>query len=322
MQEGDGEMARDYDTDPYEEDEEDAAADPSGSAEGEEEGGEAEALADLDDDTRVRVEAYIAQQRGAALAEQTAALRASFQERGFDLSADGRPLVADPAKVLEFSAQFRQPPTPVAEATAGEVIDERPDPISDPDAFGDWVERRIQKGVHAGVEAQMAGLTPRLEQQEAWRLSVAERQALERVQDLIPGSAFSQLGAPEHQEKFQQEFLRLLKGTPAEHWGSDDALEQLAAATIPRVFPRGRQQKDEKGRFVGERSRNAMLYEQSHQAHPDGSRAPRNPQPSDEERKVMNQYDMTPEEYVALSGANVNIEDFRRTQKAGKGQKK
>ena len=309
----------------YEYDEQDDEQDEEGqSAEGEEEEAP-DALADLDDDTRARMEAYIASQRQEAVAHQTAALRASFQERGFDLSADGKPLVADPAKVLEFSAQFRQPPAPVAKAeiNAGEVSDERPDPISDPDAFGDWVERRIQKGVQAGVEAQMAGLTPRLEQQEAWRLSVAERQALERVQDLLPGSSISQLGTPEHRENFQKEFLLLYRGVSPEQRAQidDDALETLAAATIPKVFPRGQQQKDEKGRWTSGRSRNALLYDQSHQAHPDGSRAPRNPPLHESEARVAKHYGMTPEEYRAMADPEMNIDGYAALKAGTKGKK-
>ena len=310
----------------YEDDEQDELEDEEGVAADEEEGEEApEALADLDDDTRARVEVYIEQQKQLAVAAQSAAWRMSFQERGFDLSPDGKPLVADPALVVEFASAFRQP-TPVAkeQAAATETIeDPRPDPFSDTEAFIEWTDRRAEKRAATLLEEKLAELRPRLDQQEQWRLSQSEREAWERVQSLLPGSAVSQLGAPEHRGPFQTAFLDAYRQVPPENRAnlSDDDLEQLAAFTIPKVFPRGQQKRDEQGRYAGERSRNALLYDQSHQAHPDGTRAPRNPPLDENEARIAKQYGMTPAEYRAYSQPGMTIGDHQALKDRAKGKR-
>ena len=308
-------MGRDYTRDEWDEDEQDT-----------EEGGEQDdELANLDEDTRATVDAYVAKQKTAALAEQRAALRTTFQESGFDLNEDGKPLIADPAKVAAFAGSLggplRQAPSPAANAAPEPSGDDpKPDMYTDQEAYEQWVERRAEKRLEAALEKRFAELTPRIEQQEQWRLSVAERQTLDRAQALLPGSAFPQLGAQEHQDAFQAAFLDLYRGVPADRRSglTDEDIEQLAAATIPKVLRRGQQGRDDAGRFTGERSRNAALYQQSHQPHPDGTRAPRTPPPTEMEQEQMRRHSLTLAEAQALSGEVVTYEDWKASQDAGK----
>lgn len=286
----------------------------------EEEGGEPDALADFDEEQRALVEGVLQKQKAQALAEQRAQLRESFQAQGFDLSEDGRPLIADPAKVTGYLSALQPAPSapkPAPETAQGDD-DPRPDMYVDPDGYTAWVERRAELRAQAIVEKKLAELQPRLDQQEAFRLSVSERQALDRVQALIPGSNFSQLGAPEYAEAFQREFLKLLRDAPPQFWGNDESLEMLAAATIPKVLPRKPQERGAGGRWASAQSRDAQLYRDSHQAHPDGTRAPRNPQPTEAEAQAMRRYNMTADEYVALSGPNASLKDYRAAQKKAK----
>ena len=284
--------------------------------------GESEAedeLADLGDEERARVEAYAAKREAAAVAARTTEWRTRFQERGFDLTPEGQPLIADAEKVAAFTGTLR--PAPVKPSVAeGGVVEEdpKPDMYADPEGYERWAERRADKRAEALFEKRFAELAPRLEASERFQMSVAERQAMERVQEIIPNSAFSQVGAPEYREAFTREFLAILRGTPKEVWAEDEVLEQMAAATIPKVLPRKAKQRDEAGRYASPRGVNARAYDDSWQGYPDAGRPPRRQEASDEEKRAMRQFNMTPDELVGLSGPAVSIADYRAAQKKQK----
>jgi hypothetical protein len=288
---------------------------------------ETDELAELDEDTRGLVTAREAK----AAASREAAIREQLRERGFDLNADGVPLIADPEKAAAFAGNLRPAPAPAAPVAPAQPTEDDPEPdmYSEPEEWKKWNRAQARKEAAAVFEERFAQFVPRLEQQEQFQMSVAEERALGRVLDLLPdspGTDVRQLGAREHRERFQAEFLRHYRSLPPQQRAalSDDDLETLAAATIPKVFTRTRQPKDERGRFASPQSVNARLYGESWQAHPDGSRAPRRPEASEEERRTMKQFGLSEKEYVALSaplGEKVTLADYRAAQAREKGKK-
>jgi hypothetical protein len=287
-------------------------------------------LAELDDDTRALVEARVAKATAAATAAQQAQFREAFQAHGFDLNADGRPLVADPQRVREFALGIQQPAAaPAAAPSAAPPVEDDPEPdmYSEPDQWKAWNRKQARKEAAEVFEERFAQFAPRLEQQERFQMTALEERDLRRVMDLlpdVPGNDVRQLAARENQAKFQAAFLQLYRDTPAQMRAniSDDDLETLAAATIPKVLPRQRQPRDERQRFASPQSVNARLYGDSWQAHPDGSRAPtRRAEASPEERRVMQEFKMSEKEYVALAGQTVTLDDYRAAQAKEKGKK-
>jgi hypothetical protein len=286
---------------------------------------EADELAELDEDTRGLVTAREAK----AAASREAAIREQLRERGFDLNADGVPLIADPEKAAAFAGNLRPAPAPAAPVAPAQPTEDDPEPdmYSEPEEWKKWNRAQARKEAAAVFEERFAQFVPRLEQQEQFQMSVAEERALGRVLDLLPdspGTDVRQLGAREHRERFQAEFLRHYRSLPPQQRAalSDDDLETLAAATIPKVLPRQRQPRDERQRFASPQSVNARLYGDSWQAHPDGSRAPtRRAEASPEERRVMQEFKMSEKEYVALAGQTVTLDDYRAAQAKEKGKK-
>jgi hypothetical protein len=285
-------------------------------------------LAELDDDTRALVEARVAKATAAATAAQQAQFREAFQAHGFDLNADGRPLVADPQRVREFALGVQPAAAPAAAPAAPPVEDDpEPDMYSEPDQWKAWNRKQARKEAAEVFEERFAQFAPRLEQQEQFQMSVAEERDVARVMDLLPdtpGSDVRQMGAREHRAKFQQSFLRHYRGVPPAQRArlSDDDLETLAFAAARDVLPRGEKQRDDRGRYASPQSVNARLYGDSWQAHPDGSRAPaRRAEASPEERRVMEEFKMSEKEYVALAGQTVTLADYRAAQAREKGKK-
>jgi hypothetical protein len=274
-------------------------------------------LADLDDEALDRVKGIIAKREAAAVAARDTALRSSFQERGFDIGLDGTPVISDVEKVASFAGSLRPAPAkpePAPKADTADVDDDTiPDPYTQPKEFKAWLTTQNK----AAVQAALTELSPRLERTEAFQMSLQDQRSLERVQQLLPNTPIAQLAAPEYRESFSAEFLQMVRTVPPDQ-RTDDLLLQAAGATITKVVKKSPQPKDERGRWASPDAANSLLYRESHMAHPDGQRAPRNPPPTEGERQAAARYGMTVSEARMLSsepGQPVTLADYRAAQK-------
>lgn len=298
-----GDMGGGYDEDDeeyeeYDEYDEEENTDPE---EGEDEGGGSEP----DPAEQARISAAV--QR--ALEERLGAVRGALQEQGFDLSADGRPLIADPAKVAAFAGALQAPAartTDAAQRADGDEDEEIPDSVTDPAGHRAWVKRQVD----ASVAAAVGEVRQRQAVLDTWHLDTAKERAVERFKELAPGTNLANLGlSQENAAAVLQAFRSLLDTSDPQHW-TDDNLLMLGAAAVMKVMPKSTQPKDSRGRFASQRAVNATVFSDSWEPHPDAGRTPRESRPSREEAEAARAAGMSVGTWRTLQGPNVSLREY------------
>lgn len=297
------------DDDEYGLNEEEIDADAEGEAEDEEE---------LDEETRAVVEKHAARARD----EVETRVRAALQEQGFDLAADGTPVIRDAQKASGFVGVRPAPPAasqPAASAPVAsdaEPDEEMPDPY-DTEQFQRYLKRRDESVAQRATAAALEEFKRLSQPTSNLTLDIAAREATERAKRLLPEYGLQRL--VEHPQ-FDEEYRRLLLSVDPQFWSEDEALATYGSMLIPKLHQKGQPSRDESGRFTSDAAVRAAAHREMQQPNQfaDGSRGVPGSQPTLEERALAEQLGHSVGVVRALSGRSVTIEDYERAKAAEK----
>jgi hypothetical protein len=180
----------------------------------------------------------------ARLAQDRQGIRARLAQQGFDLTADGQPVIRDARRAQEWigAPQYQAPPAqpppaqPVAQAAPPPDDEPIPDPQYDPAGYRRWHQQELTRMTTEAMQSVLAPLVEKLQRVEQRTAQTHIDTAISRLDAAIEQYAPWLLPALQHPE-FEPMFRRGLASVPPEQYGSLQELAGLASYAATQLPP-------------------------------------------------------------------------------------